>query len=119
MLSCWGLWVNGSPRSLSKFQKLTDQCHFEERQKRVTKASAKSERQKRGHPCLSEQKAVGVLTQHYTGLMFLGHEAMGVSDVPVFAMPGMTKFLQLNGPWSRLVRSRGFNIAVEGIRLKL
>ncbi len=40
---------------------------------------------------------------HYTGLMFLGHEAMGASDVPVFAMPRMTQFLQSNGPWSQLV----------------
>ena len=40
---------------------------------------------------------------HYTGLMFLGHEAMGTSDVPVYAMPRMRKFLASNGPWSQLV----------------
>jgi pyrroloquinoline quinone biosynthesis protein B len=43
---------------------------------------------------------------HYTGLMFLGHEAMGASDVPVFAMPRMTDFLKTNGPWSQLVNYR-------------
>ncbi|NNC99405.1 MAG: pyrroloquinoline quinone biosynthesis protein PqqB [Gammaproteobacteria bacterium] len=40
---------------------------------------------------------------HYAGLMFLGHEAMGASQVPVFAMPKMTKFLNTNGPWKQLV----------------
>ena len=40
---------------------------------------------------------------HYTGLMFLGHEAMGASAVPVYAMPRMTGYLKDNGPWSQLV----------------
>ena len=40
---------------------------------------------------------------HYTGLMQLGHEVIGASDVPVYAMPQMTTFLQTNGPWSQLV----------------
>ena len=40
---------------------------------------------------------------HYTGLMQLGHEVMGASGVPVYAMPQMTTFLQTNGPWSQLV----------------
>ena len=40
---------------------------------------------------------------HYTGLMFLGHEVMGASGVPVYAMPRMTRYLEENGPWSQLV----------------
>ncbi len=40
---------------------------------------------------------------HYTGLMFLGHEAMGASGVPVYAMPRMRRYLEENGPWSQLV----------------
>ena len=40
---------------------------------------------------------------HYTGLMFLGHEAMGASGVAVYAMPRMRDFLAKNGPWSQLV----------------
>jgi pyrroloquinoline quinone biosynthesis protein B len=40
---------------------------------------------------------------HYAGLMFLGHESMGASGVPVFAMPRMAEFLGANGPWSQLV----------------
>jgi len=40
---------------------------------------------------------------HYTGLMFLGHEAMGASKVPVYAMPRMLDYLKTNGPWSQLV----------------
>ena len=40
---------------------------------------------------------------HYAGLMFFGHEAMGASNIPVFAMPRMKSYLESNGPWSQLV----------------
>ncbi|MFT4605862.1 MAG: pyrroloquinoline quinone biosynthesis protein B [Rhodothermales bacterium] len=40
---------------------------------------------------------------HYTGLMRLGHESLGASDVPVHAMPRMADYLATNGPWSQLV----------------
>lgn len=48
---------------------------------------------------------------HYAGLMFLGHEAAGASDIPVYAMPRMRAFLMENGPWDQLVRYR--NIALR------
>jgi len=51
---------------------------------------------------------------HYTGLMYLGREAMGVDDIPVYAMPRMDTFLRRNGPWSQLV-SLG-NIQLQPIR---
>jgi pyrroloquinoline quinone biosynthesis protein B len=41
---------------------------------------------------------------HYAGLMFLGHEAMGASNIPVYTMPRMKSFLIDNGPWGQLVR---------------
>lgn len=41
---------------------------------------------------------------HYTGLMQLGHEAMGAKDVLVYAMPRMREYLSTNGPWDQLVR---------------
>lgn len=40
---------------------------------------------------------------HYTGLMYLGREAMNTSRVPVFAMPRMAEMLRRNAPWSQLV----------------
>lgn len=40
---------------------------------------------------------------HYTGLMYLGREAIGARGIPVFAMPRMSDFLRLNAPWSQLV----------------
>ena len=40
---------------------------------------------------------------HYTGLMHLGHEAMGADGIVVYAMPRMRQFLSANGPWSQLV----------------
>ena len=48
---------------------------------------------------------------HYAGLMYLGHEAMGASGVPVYALPRMREFLKDNGPWSQLV-------AYENIQLQ-
>lgn len=48
---------------------------------------------------------------HYTGLMFLGKEAMSSNSVPVFTMPAMKKFLENNGPWSNLVANK--NIALR------
>jgi pyrroloquinoline quinone biosynthesis protein B len=40
---------------------------------------------------------------HYTGLMFLGHESIGASEVQTYVMPRMRTFLSGNGPWSQLV----------------
>ena len=40
---------------------------------------------------------------HYTGLMYLGFEAMSAKEVPVYAMPQMKQYLESNGPWSQLV----------------
>ena len=40
---------------------------------------------------------------HYTGLMYLGKEALGASGVAVHVMPKMKTFLENNGPWSQLV----------------
>ncbi|MGB3463862.1 MAG: MBL fold metallo-hydrolase [Cyclobacteriaceae bacterium] len=40
---------------------------------------------------------------HYTGLMYLGAEAMNATEVPVYAAPKMREFLSSNGPWDQLV----------------
>ena len=48
---------------------------------------------------------------HYTGLMYLGKEAMDAKNTPVYAMPEMTKFLTTNGPWNLLVSRK--NIALQ------
>lgn len=40
---------------------------------------------------------------HYTGLMYLGKEALNSAKVPVYAMPRMKTYLETNGPWSQLV----------------
>jgi pyrroloquinoline quinone biosynthesis protein B len=40
---------------------------------------------------------------HYTGLMYLGREAIGADQMPVYAMPKMKQYLTNNGPWSQLV----------------
>ncbi len=50
---------------------------------------------------------------HYTGLMYLGREAMGAKDVPVWAMPRMGSFLRSSGPWSQLVDLK--NIVIQDI----
>ncbi len=47
---------------------------------------------------------------HYTGLMYLGREAMNTKKVPVYAMPRMREFLKNNGPWSQLVSIKNIDI---------
>ncbi|WP_190809475.1 MBL fold metallo-hydrolase [Flagellimonas sp. S3867] len=51
---------------------------------------------------------------HYTGLMYLGREAKGANQVPVYAMPKMKSFLETNGPWDQLVKLN--NIAITEIQ---
>lgn len=47
---------------------------------------------------------------HYTGLMYLGREAVGASNVPVYAMPRMKEFLTVNAPWSQLVALKNIKL---------
>lgn len=47
---------------------------------------------------------------HYTGLMQLGREVMGTSNVPVYAMPRMLSFIEKNGPWSQLVTLKNIEL---------
>lgn len=48
---------------------------------------------------------------HYTGLMYLGKEALGASNVEVYSMPKMKEFLENNGPWDQLVSNKNIQIA--------
>ncbi|MBL4752849.1 MAG: MBL fold metallo-hydrolase [Flavobacteriales bacterium] len=47
---------------------------------------------------------------HYTGLMFLGKEAINTRELPVYAMPKMEQFIKANGPWSQLVANKNISI---------
>ena len=40
---------------------------------------------------------------HYSGLMYLGKEALGGRDIPVYCFPKMKIYLENNGPWQQLV----------------
>jgi len=40
---------------------------------------------------------------HYAGLMFIGREAAGAKNMPVYTLPRMAEFLKSNGPWAQLV----------------
>jgi len=51
---------------------------------------------------------------HYTGLMYLGKEAINSKGVPTYAMPRMKAFLETNGPWSQLVTLN--NIALQPLQ---
>lgn len=53
---------------------------------------------------------------HYTGLMYLGRESMGVKEVKVYAMPRMKEMLEKNAPWSQLVSIK--NISLQPIQNK-
>jgi pyrroloquinoline quinone biosynthesis protein B len=47
---------------------------------------------------------------HYTGLMYLGKEAINAQNVTVFAMPKMSNFLKKNGPWSQLINNQNIKL---------
>ncbi len=50
---------------------------------------------------------------HYSGLMYLGKEAIDAQKIPVYAMPKMQNFLSENGPWDHLVKRE--NIKLIGL----
>lgn len=50
---------------------------------------------------------------HYTGLMYLGREALGAKKMPVYTMPKMKTYLSENGPWSQLIKLG--NVALKPI----
>jgi len=52
---------------------------------------------------------------HYTGLMYLGREAVDARHVPVWGTERMMAFLTNNGPWSLLVTRQ--NIDLHGLSL--
>ncbi|MBL0882848.1 MAG: MBL fold metallo-hydrolase [Chitinophagaceae bacterium] len=47
---------------------------------------------------------------HYSGLLFLGKEAINASQVPVYAMPRMEGFLKQNGPWGQLISFKNIEL---------
>ncbi|HEU5101002.1 MAG TPA: MBL fold metallo-hydrolase [Roseiflexaceae bacterium] len=47
---------------------------------------------------------------HYTGLMYLGREALNASAVPVYASAVLCAYLTANGPWSQLVALGNINL---------
>ena len=52
---------------------------------------------------------------HYTGLMFLGREALGAKGIKVYALPKMIAFLQNNGPWNQLVTLNNISLKTLSI----
>ena len=48
---------------------------------------------------------------HYAGLMFLGREAAGAHDIPVWVMPRLADYLRSNGPWSQLVTLENIRVS--------
>jgi pyrroloquinoline quinone biosynthesis protein B len=58
---------------------------------------------------------------HYPGLMYLGREALGADNVPVYAMPRMATFLANNGPWDQLIRLGNIHIVhlTDGVGVRL
>lgn len=50
---------------------------------------------------------------HYTGLLQFGREVMNTSAIPVYVLPQLKKFLEMNGPWSQLVSLK--NISLIGL----
>lgn len=53
---------------------------------------------------------------HYSGLLYLGKEAKGAQQIPVYAAPRFSNFLQNNGPWEQLISEK--NIELRMLDLK-
>lgn len=51
---------------------------------------------------------------HYTGLMYLGKEAMDAKNAPVYVLPRMEKFINENGPWNQLLKRN--NIVLKSMK---
>jgi pyrroloquinoline quinone biosynthesis protein B len=49
---------------------------------------------------------------HYTGLMYLGKEAINSQNVPVYVMPGMSGFITGNAPWNQLVTNGNIELQI-------
>jgi pyrroloquinoline quinone biosynthesis protein B len=49
---------------------------------------------------------------HYTGLMYLGREAMDTTRLPVWAAPRLAAFIAANGPWEQLVTAGNIDLQV-------
>jgi len=47
---------------------------------------------------------------HYTGLMYLGREALSTKEIPVYAMPRMYDYLGQSGPWNQLVSLKNIQL---------
>ena len=47
---------------------------------------------------------------HYTGLMYLGREALNAKGIPVYVMPRMHDYLKTNGPWNQLVELKNIEL---------
>ncbi|WP_233265928.1 MBL fold metallo-hydrolase [Formosa sp. L2A11] len=47
---------------------------------------------------------------HYTGLIYLGKEALDAKHTPVYALPRMNNFLSNNGPWDQLVKRENITL---------
>jgi pyrroloquinoline quinone biosynthesis protein B len=58
---------------------------------------------------------------HYTGLMYLGREAMGAKALTVYVLPKMLTYLKSNGPWSQLVTLNNISLKpiAPGVEVKL
>lgn len=58
---------------------------------------------------------------HYTGLMYLGKEAMDANATPIYVMPKMEEFLLNNGPWDQLIQRENvvLNAMVDQNAVKL
>lgn len=78
------------------------------------------------HPFHHQDKLSGIFLTHahighYTGLMYLGREAMNADATTVYAMPRMDTFLRNNGPWDQLFYLENISIEqmAEGEKIKL
>ena len=56
---------------------------------------------------------------HYTGLLELGREVINTTNLPVYVMPRMKSFLEINDPWKQLIEQGNIRLIEMDDRVEI
>lgn len=110
---CEAHWKNGEPRrhatALALVDKLSNQSWLFEATPDI-KDQLHLLSEIAPQPSLSGIFLTHAHIGHYAGLIQFGREVMGTHEMPVYAMPRMSQFLEGNGPWDQLIGLNNIDI---------
>jgi len=56
---------------------------------------------------------------HYTGLLEMGREVINTTNLPVYVMPRMKSFLEINDPWKQLIEQSNIRLIEMDDRVEI